>query len=124
MFTSNPNALSNENITFAVIYRWRLHAGREADFVATWTKISKALYEMHGSFGSRLHKGPDNIWYSYAHWPSAEARSAAFCGPNVDPEASALQKACVAEFFPEIVLEPISDLLTFEQSPKYLSKPK
>lgn len=96
---------------FAVLYRWRLHEGREQDFIATWTRISELLYTRHGSWGSRLHRGPDGLWYSYAQWPSAEARARAFEAPPVDPQASALQKTCVAEYFPEIVLEPVSDLL-------------
>lgn len=83
----------------------------EEDFIATWTRISELLYTQHGSLGSRLHRGADGIWYSYAQWPNAEARVRAFAAPPVDPQASALQKACVAEYFPEIVLEPVSDLL-------------
>jgi Antibiotic biosynthesis monooxygenase len=101
---------------FAVIYRWKLHAGKENDFIASWTRISELLYTEHGSLGSRLHRGSDGIWYSYAQWPSADARNRAFAAPSVDPQASALQKTCVAEYFPEIVLEPISDLLVLSKS--------
>jgi heme-degrading monooxygenase HmoA len=96
---------------FAVLYRWKLHEGKEQEFISTWTHISELLYRLHGSLGSRLHRGPDGIWYSYAQWPSAAARTRAFEAAPVDPEASALQRTCVAEYFPEIVLEPISDLL-------------
>ena len=69
------------------------------------------LHDKHGSLGARLHRGPDGIWYSYAQWPTAEARSRAFSQSPVDPEASALQHTCVAEYFPEIILEPVSDFM-------------
>ena len=103
--------MSKSTAGFAVIYRWRIHAEKEKDFVAAWTRISELLYSQRGSLGSRLHRGPEGIWYSYAQWSSAEARALAFEAPPVDPEASALLKACIAESFPEVVLEPVSDLL-------------
>ena len=101
---------------FAVLYRWRIHPGREQDFIDSWTRVSQLLYSLHGSLGSRLHRGHDGLWYSYAQWPSAEARARAFSAPPVDPVASELQKACVAEYFPEIILEPVSDLMVLAAS--------
>lgn len=112
----SKNTLANDgnhtSADFAVIYRWRLHQGKEHEFISAWTRISELYYLHHGSLGSRLHRGSDGIWYSYAQWPNAEARTLAFKSPSADPEASALLKTCIAESFPEIVLEPVSDLLT------------
>ncbi|MBC3870829.1 antibiotic biosynthesis monooxygenase [Undibacterium oligocarboniphilum] len=115
MHTSKNTLFSDDNhkqAHFAVIYRWRLHKGKEHEFVTAWTRISELFYLHHGSLGSRLHRGSDGIWYSYAQWPDAEARTLAFNAPSVDPEASVLIKTCIAESFPEIVLDPVSDLLT------------
>lgn len=96
---------------FAVLYRWRLHPGAEASFVAAWTRISVLLRSQHGSLGSRLHRGPEGWWYSYAQWPSAEARTRAFDAGPVDAEAAQRMQAAIAESLPEVVLEPVADLM-------------
>jgi len=99
---------------FAVLYRWRLHEGREQSFIQAWTRISEIL-RTRGSLGSRLHRGPDGVWYSYAQWPSEQTRSRAFALPSADPEASESMAAAIAERFPEIQLEPIVDLLILNE---------
>lgn len=96
---------------FAVLYRWRLHAGKEAAFIRSWAKVSELLLQRHGSLGSRLHKGPDDIWYSYAQWPSSAARDLAFSGQSEDPQSMAEMRSAVAEGFPEIILEPVADFM-------------
>ncbi len=96
---------------FAVLYRWRLHEGAEESFVKAWTRVSELLLSERGSLGSRLHRGPDGSWYSYAQWPSAEARARAFALGSVDPEAGRQMAEATAENFPEIVLESVSDLM-------------
>src|ERR1035441_2466455 len=96
---------------FAVIYRVRLHAGMEQTFVSAWSRITKVLFRSRGGLGSRLHRGPEGIWYAYAQWPSAEARSAAFALGPVDAEAEKQMASAVATKFPEIILEPVADFL-------------
>lgn len=96
---------------FAVLYRWRLHPGAEPDFIDAWTRISALLRAQRGSLGSRLHRGADGWWYSYAQWPSAEARDRAFPAGPVDADAAARMQAAIADSLPEIVLEPVSDLM-------------
>lgn len=96
---------------FAVLYRWRLHEGKEQQFAQAWSRISELLLAERGSLGSRLHRGPDGLWYSYAQWPSAEAREQAFAQGSVDPEATRQMRDAVAESFPELVLESVSDYM-------------
>jgi len=96
---------------FAVIYRWRIHADREVDFVAAWSRITGLLKSERGSLGARLHRGQDGIWYSYAQWPTEAARADAFALGPVDEAAQAVMKDAIAESFPEILLEPVADLL-------------
>lgn len=96
---------------FAVLYRWKLHPGTESSFVEAWSRISARLLEQRGSLGSRLHQGADGLWYSYAQWPSAEARSIAFAGEPVDADASNRMRLAIAEALPEIVLESVVDFL-------------
>ena len=92
-----------------VLYRWRLHPGSEAGFIVAWSRLTERLKEC-GSLGSRLHRGPDDILYGYAQWPSDEVRLAAFA-ENLDPDAAEQMSAAIAERFPEIQLEPVVDYL-------------
>ena len=103
---------------FAVIYRWRIKAGMEAQFVEAWSRITELYVAQRGGLGSRLHKGPDGIWYGYAQWPSAETRSAAFAGESLDPVARDRMRAAVAESFDEIALEPVADYLVMRENAK------
>lgn len=98
---------------FAVIYRWRLKDGMEAQFIEAWSQITRLLREQRGSLGSRLHQGPDGIWYGYAQWPSAAARAAAFATP-VDADAGARMRAAIAESLEEIPLAPVADFLVLQ----------
>lgn len=95
---------------FVVLYRWKLRPEAEASFVQAWSRISQLLLEQ-GSLGSRLHRGSDGLWYSYAQWPSAEARSKAFAAGPVDSKASSQMNAAIAEEFPEVVLESHADFI-------------
>lgn len=96
---------------FIVLYRWRLRPGFEASFAAAWSRTTESLKNERGSLGSRLHRGSDGLWYSYAQWPSSESRSRAFALGPVDSEAAAAMNAAIVERLPEIVLEPVSDFL-------------
>lgn len=94
-----------------VIYRFRVREGFEQQFIDSWSRITVGLRDGRGALGSRLHRGPDDIWYAYAQWPSAEARREAFSGGPVDAEASARMRDAIEEELPEIVLDPVADLL-------------
>ena len=95
---------------FAVLYRWRLHPGTEESFIQAWSRVS-VLLRKRGSLGSRLHQGADGLWYSYAQWPSAEARDNAFALGSADQAASGIMQAAISERLPEIVLTPVADFL-------------
>ncbi|MEZ5308248.1 MAG: antibiotic biosynthesis monooxygenase [Pyrinomonadaceae bacterium] len=103
--------MSKKGPGFAVLYRWRLHPGSEQDFVAAWSRASELLLANHGSLGSRLHRGADGWWYSYAQWPSAEARDVAFAAEPLDAEATERMRDAIAERLPEIVLESVADFM-------------
>jgi heme-degrading monooxygenase HmoA len=102
---------------FVVIYRWRLHRGREQSFVDAWTRITTLLHEQCGSLGARLHRGADGVWSSYAQWPSARARADAFARGPVDPVASQAMRDAIAEGFPETILETVVDRLAIPKTP-------
>jgi Antibiotic biosynthesis monooxygenase len=96
---------------FVVMYRWRLHEGAENAFIEAWSRMSALLLAERGSLGSRLHRGGDGLWYSYAQWPSAEARQRAFALPSVDPAAACEMARAIAESLPELVLQSVADFM-------------
>ena len=96
---------------FVVLYRWKIRPGREDAFTEAWSRISDLLLKERGSLGSRLHRGSDGLWYSYAQWPSAQARKDAFAQGPVDAAASERMNAAILERFPEVVLDPCADFL-------------
>ena len=99
-----------EGPEFIVLYRWRLRPGYEERFKEAWSIVTLALIE-RGSLGSRLHRGDDGLWYSYAQWPSSETRTSAFSTAlNVDDAQRRMDEA-VSERFPEIVLTSSVDHL-------------
>jgi hypothetical protein len=95
---------------FIVLYRWRLHAGAEDAFVEGWARITELL-RSRGSLGSRLHRGSDGLWYSYAQWPSEQVRRDIFALGSLDEEASRRMRTAIAESLPEITLEAQADYL-------------
>ncbi len=101
---------------FVVLYRWRLRPGSEDAFVQAWSQRTEALLQV-GSLGSRLHRGDDDLWYSYAQWPSDEVRHAAFERVLQGDEARREEAArramddAILEVLPEIILAPQADYL-------------
>lgn len=100
----------SSSLCFVVLYRWKLHSGSEKSFVQAWSRVSDLL-RSRGSLGSRLHQGSDGLWYSYAQWPSADAREKAFARGSVDALAGEQMNAAIAERLPEIILQPVADYL-------------
>ncbi len=100
-----------DGLGFCVIYRARVHPDKEAKYVAAWSTLTSLIRSQRGGLGSRLHKGADGIWYAYAQWESAQARSDAFALPSVHPEAQADMMDCIIGFLSEIPLDPIEDQL-------------
>lgn len=90
------------------IYRWRIKGGMEAQFVEGWERVTRAIYEDCGSYGSRLHRCQDGTWVGYARWPDAATRDA--CGHG-EVEGRRMMREAVSEAFEDIVGEIVSDLL-------------
>ena len=99
-----------DGLGFCVIYRARVHPEKEAQYVAAWSTLTRLLRTERGGLGSRLHRGNDGLWYAYAQWPTAQARTDAFAQP-VDALAQAAMADAIVEFFPEILLDPVEDQL-------------
>lgn len=54
---------------FAVIYRWRVIPGLEAQFEAGWRRGTERIAAEFGGWGSRLHKAEEGVYIAYAQWP-------------------------------------------------------
>ena len=54
---------------FAVIYRWRVIPGLEAQFEAGWRAGTERIAAEFGGWGSRLHRTDDGAFIAYAQWP-------------------------------------------------------
>jgi hypothetical protein len=95
---------------FIVLYRWRIKEGMEQQFIAAWSEVTAYILENYNSLGSRLHRGSDGLFYSYAQWKSAEQRPQAFASMP-DLEARQKMREAIEESLPEIFLENLSDYL-------------
>jgi hypothetical protein len=84
-----PSKEPTSSPSYVVLYRWRLHSDAEAEFTSAWSRITE-LMRARGSWGSRLHRGSDSLWYGYACWPSAQVRADAFRRGPVDAEAQGI----------------------------------
>lgn len=54
---------------FAVIYRWEVVPGLEAQFETGWRRGTERIAAEFGGWGSRLHHGDDGAYFAYAQWP-------------------------------------------------------
>lgn len=96
----------------AVLYRWRVDPAKERAFEDAWGEGTRLIHETCGSWGARLHKGKDGLYWSYALWPDEETRRRCFKATDVmKHESFATMRAAILETFDEIVLDPRVDVL-------------
>ncbi len=95
---------------FIILYRWRIKPEFEQQFIDSWSEITEFYREIFSSLGSRLHRGDDGLFYSYAQWQSADQREKAFENMPELPARAKMREA-IEETFPEVQLEAVSDFL-------------
>ncbi|WP_421789659.1 GNAT family N-acetyltransferase [Hyphobacterium sp.] len=111
-------------MTSAVLYHWKLKPGMEEAFRDAWIEGTQLIHKKCASYGARLHEGADGLFWSYARWPSEEARQTCFETHDFfSMECFKTMQACIEERFPEIVLTLTADELverkTGHQVPEY-----
>ncbi len=114
------NGLPAYGLAIAVMYRWRVMPGHEAEFAAAWRVVTDAIITGCGSHGSCLHQASDGTFVAYARWPSEAERQACFATLHAGASASdpavisarARMRAAIAESLPEQVLTVYDDALT------------
>ncbi|MCP4446426.1 MAG: GNAT family N-acetyltransferase [Myxococcales bacterium] len=100
-----------------VMYRWRIKAGREADFEAAWSAGTNQIRGRGASGGAELFADPEGIFYSLARWPSAASQDEYFAGETSDSESwPGEMEACILERLPEIPLTRMRELLKGEKT--------
>jgi heme-degrading monooxygenase HmoA len=105
---------------FAVIYRWQVVPGLEAQFEAGWKRGTARIAEEFGGWGSRLHRAGDGVYIAYAQWPDEEAwrRATASGMRHSDDEARTMyREAIVPGTFETLFAMPVvSDLLQLRRA--------
>ncbi len=99
---------STSEISFAVIYRWKLTPGLEQGFVDGWQSVSRILEERFGALGARLHRAEDSTWVAYAQWPDRVSwENARLESPEGLAAMRAMQNA-VERRYEAILMEPVA----------------
>jgi hypothetical protein len=96
---------------FNVIYRWKIHPGKEEQFKEAWIEATRLIREFRGGQGSRLHRCEDGSFLAYAQWPDQETwqRSSEVTLP--DNSAFVRMKDAVASSEPPIPMTALENLL-------------
>ncbi len=105
---------------FAVIYRWRVIAGLEAQFEAGWAAGTEAIRREFGGWGSRLHKAEEGVYVAYAQWPDEATWKKAMESRMRHSDDNARQKyreAIVPGSFETLFVMPVvSDMLDLRRA--------
>jgi heme-degrading monooxygenase HmoA len=67
-------------MTFRFVFKIKVWPGHNEAFLQDWRNGSRAIQQMPGARGTRLHKshGEEGIYIAIAEWESREARIAAY----------------------------------------------
>jgi quinol monooxygenase YgiN len=98
-------------IGFAVLYRWRLRAGMEQQFLQQWSSSTERIMKEEGGLGSRLHQAEDGTWVGYAQWPDRATWEHARSLSSTDPAGRQRFLDAIEESFPPVLLTPVADYL-------------
>lgn len=98
---------------FAVIYRWRVIPGLEAQFEEGWAAGTAAIAKEFGGLGSRLHKAGEGLYIAYAQWPDKATLDKAMETRmrHSDDEARRKYRESILEFETLAQGEVVADLL-------------
>lgn len=105
---------------FAVIYRWRVVPGLEAQFEAGWRRGTERIAAEFGGWGSRLHAAGEGVYIAYAQWPDEASWKKAMETrmDHSDDEARRMYREAIVEgSFETLASGPvISDLLDLRRA--------
>jgi quinol monooxygenase YgiN len=96
---------------FAFVYRFTVHPGAEARFIAAWHRFTERIRDERGSLGSRLHRAAGGELIAYARWPSREVARAEVATSDAYRAAGAEMRACLVSSEVLYELDIVDDLL-------------
>lgn len=92
---------------FAVVYSFKVKPGMETQFVESWSRVTRDLYEHANSLGSRLHRVQATDagtrtdagaveFIAYAQWPTRELweTTNVSADPEVQQARARMREAC------------------------------
>lgn len=94
---------------FAVIYKFKIKKGLEAQFEKSWADMTHEFRELHGGLGSCLHKDDDGEYLAYARWPNREMWEMKKQIKNT--KAMDLMKSSIEKSYSAIPLKILDNLL-------------
>jgi len=103
---------------FYVIYRWKVHEGKEAQFAKAWAEVTQLIRDHRGGLGSRLHRCQDGMFLAYAQWPDQQTWERASSIVLPENQAMAQMKDSIASSEPMIQMTLLQDLLLNDPAPK------
>ena len=101
---------------FCVIYKFKVIAGKEDQFIESWGKVTNAFKKHCDALGSRSHKSENGEYIAYAQWPSKESWDKAELPHDIINSDYAKMKSCSLSTEVLFELTPVSDLLTHTTS--------
>lgn len=96
------------------LYRWKIKPGKEKQFEANWSTVTKAILDECGSYGSRLHISSEGEYIGYAQWPDKTTREKCELKES-SLEARRLMREAIEHSYPEQCLEVKSDFLVLPE---------
>jgi hypothetical protein len=105
---------------FAVIYRWQVVPGLEAQFEQGWSRGTERIAAEFGGWGSRLHRGEAQTYFAYAQWPDRATWEKALESRmrHSDDEARKMYREAIVEGTFETIFagDVVSDLLDLRRA--------
>jgi heme-degrading monooxygenase HmoA len=96
---------------FNVIYRWKIHPGKEDQFREAWVEATRLICAHRGGLGSRLHRCADGRFLAYAQWLDEQTWERADDTPLPENTAIARMKDAIASQEEPIRMTQLEDLL-------------
>ncbi|TNE78841.1 MAG: antibiotic biosynthesis monooxygenase [Bacteroidetes bacterium] len=101
-----------KNGSFAVVYRFSVHPGKEQNFLTAWTKMTLLIKEHEGGLGSRLHRSSNGEYIAYALWPDEQSyKKAGSKLPTSALEIRQTMRESCASIHTEFELNIVEDLI-------------
>ena len=98
-------------IGFVVLYSWKLHPTKEAQFQEAWNQLTEVLHVQYGVLGSRLHRADNGTWVAYNQWPDRDTWERSRASPPQEQVVFARLREAIAMEFPPLLMETVAEFL-------------